>query len=148
MRLLLLLMPLLLAAEMLRVGDAVRPMTLEDQFGKFHRVGNEQAWVVTWDKSTTRLANLFFEQHPALLEQNRTALIVDVSQTPSGIMSLFVMPRMRSYGHTILMGCDEAYNRTLPYSEGAVTILRLRDGAISEVLFAEDEAALRKALLP
>jgi hypothetical protein len=147
MKLLLLLLPLLLSAEMLKVGDSVASMKIEDQFGKSHKVGKESFWVVTWDKMTTRRANRFFDGHRELIAQGDAAMIVDVSQTPSGILSLFVLPRMRSYDHTILMSHDAAYNRDIPYEEEQITVLQLKAGKIAAIGFAADEAALEGMLL-
>lgn len=146
MRFLLLLLPLLLTAETLIVGDVITPITFSDQHDKQHTVGHESVWVVTWDKMTTRHANLLFKAKPELLKNGKVAMIVDVSQTPSGIMNLFVLPRMRSYEHRILLGYDAAYNRTIPYSDGAITVLYLSDGKVFEVAFAEDGEALEKLL--
>ena len=148
MRLLFLLLPFLLAADTLRVGDAVATMQLEDQNGRSHTVGREAFWVVTWDKMTTRHANGFFEAHRGLIDRGEAAMIVDVSQTPSGIMSLFVLPRMRSYEHTILLSYDAEYNRDIPYEEEKITVLRLEKGKIAAVGFAENEAALERLLTP
>jgi hypothetical protein len=147
MRLLLLLLPLLLNAEMLKVGDPVATMEIEDQFGRAHQVGKESFWVVTWDKMTTRHANRFFDGHRELIEKGAAAMIVDVSQTPEGILSLFVLPRMRSYDHTILLSHDAAYNRDIPYEEEQITVLQLKAGKIAAIGFAEDEAALEGILL-
>jgi hypothetical protein len=141
-------LPLLLAAGMLKVGDAVTPMVINDQFDKPHGVGNEKIWVVTWDRGTTSLANTFFDEHRKMLADGTAALIVDVSQTPEGIMSLFVLPRMRSYEHIILLSYDAEHNRMLPYRDGAVTVLRLKAGAITAVGYAEDMPQLQQLLLP
>lgn len=146
MRYLLLLLPLLLFAKMLEVGDCIASKTLEDQFGNRFTVGSETVWIVTWDKMTTRHANSYFSKESSLLDQNIIRMIVDVSQTPSGIMSLFVMPRMQSYHHTILLSYDEAYNRALPYKEGYITVLSLDDGMIISIDFAADEAQLEELL--
>lgn len=148
MRFLLLIIPFILAAEILKVGDTITPMMLKDQFDKEHRIGGEKVWVITWDKMTTRYANRFFADHPAVAEQNTTAMIVDVSQTPSGIMTMFVLPRMRSYDHPILLGFNEQYNVTLPYKEEHLTVLFLQHGRIEKIFYAKDEADLEKILIP
>ena len=147
MRYLFLLLPLLLAADLLKVGDSVTPMVIHDQFDKPHAVGNESVWVVTWDKMTTRYANRFFDKHPGLIAEGKAALIVDVSQTPEGIMSLFVLPRMRSFDHAILLSYDAKTNRTFPYEEDRITVLKLEGGRIVAIGFAEGESDLN-AVLP
>jgi hypothetical protein len=147
MRLLLLLLPVLLLGEMLKIGDTIAPRTIEDQHGKTHIAGHEKVWVVTWDKATTRTANLFFDHHPELLNQNTTAMIADFSTIPSGILNMFVLPWMRHFAHPILLSYDEPFNAMLPYRSGNVTVLVLDEGTIKKIEYAEDEAGLEKLLL-
>lgn len=100
-------------------------------------------WVVTWDKETTRLANEYFAKFHM---PKGVQMIVDVSQVPSGIFNLFVLPNMRDYSHAILLSYDEAYNVKLPYQEGFVTILTIKDSKIAAIDFAEDAAGLERLL--
>lgn len=146
MRFLVLLLPLFLLAEMLKIGDTIASRTISDQYGRPHAAGHEKVWVVTWDKVTTRTANLFFDRHRELLEQNATAMIADFSTIPSGILQMFVLPRMRNFAHPILLSYDEPFNATLPYRSGNLTVLRLDGGKITKIEFVEDEAGLEKAL--
>ena len=144
--LMLLWIPLLLWGGVLKVGENVTPTVIHDQFDKPHGIGNEKVWVVTWDKMTTRYANTFFDAHPELIAKGKAALIVDVSQTPEGIMSLFVLPRMRSYDHPILLSYDAEANRRFPYEEERITVLELDGGKISAVRFAEGVEDLERLL--
>ena len=149
MRLILLfILPLALLAQILAVGDKIEPRTLEDQFSKKHEVGSEKIWVLTWDKATTRIANDYFEKDPSLLISKEAAMIADFSTIPSGILSLFVMPRMQSYtNHAMLLSFDEAFNATLPYREGYITLLYLADGKIVKIDYAESEKTLAEMLI-
>jgi hypothetical protein len=146
MKLVLLLFPLLLAAQMLHVGDSITPATLEDQYEAEHKIGNERYWIITWDKESTHMINTYFEAHPNTLKNQNAAMLVDVSQIPSAIFSLFVKPRLKDYKHPILLSFDTEYNRALPYQEGTVTLLELNKGVIRAITFVADEAALAKAL--
>ena len=142
------LLPLALAAQMLSVGDSVAPRVLQDQFEQPHRVGGEKIWVVTWDKATTRIANDYFEKDPSLLISKEAAMIADFSTIPAGILSLFVMPRMQSYtNHAMLLSYDEAFNATLPYREGFITLLYLEQGKIVKIGYAENEKTLAEMLI-
>ncbi|WP_345977161.1 hypothetical protein [Sulfurimonas sp. HSL3-7] len=144
---LLVLLPLSLFAQILAVGDRIAPRTLEDQFSKKHRVGNEKVWVLTWDKSTTRIANDYFEKDPSLLQNKEVAMIADFSTIPSGILSLFVMPRMQAYTrHSMLLSFDEKFNASLPYKEGCLTILYLEHGRIMKIEYVDNEQELASTL--
>ena len=132
----------LLGAATLEPDEPVLPMVIADQFETPRGIGNEHFWVVAWDRETTQLANRFFAARKKLLSDGTAALIVDVSQTPSGIMELFVLPRMRSYDHPILLSYDAETNRRFPYREGCVTLLRWERGVLAEVGFASDGETL------
>lgn len=133
---------MLLVADVLKVGESVSPAFIKDQFNNPHIVSNEHYWVVTWDKKTTRRANTYFELHRDLLEDKSAALIVDVSQTPPGIMELFVVPRMKSYEHPILLSSDETYNARIPYMEDHITVLCLSEKTITKIFFPKDAKKL------
>lgn len=148
MRLILLFLPLLLMAQMLEVGDKVTPLTLDDQFDKPYTIAHERIWVITWDKTTTRHANDFFVKQPLSKRAKEKVMIVDVSQTPEGILQMFVLPRMRSHEHPILLSYDAEYNIRLPYKEAHITVLHLDDGEIERIDFAEDERALAEVFRP
>lgn len=146
MRLWMLLLPVWLCAAVLQEGSSVGKHRLTDQFERLHEVGDERYWVVTWDRATTHEANLLFAGRPELLADKNAAMLVDISQTPSGILSLFVLPRMQGYAHPVLLSSDEAFNLSLPYEEGMITVLKLRDGRVETVQFAADAAALGEML--
>jgi hypothetical protein len=138
-KLLLLLLPFLLSAQMLQITDSVNAVTLKTQHEKSIALLKDGVWVIAWDKETTRVANGYFEKYP--MKKNEQ-LLIDVSQVPSGILSLFVLPRMRGYKHEILLSYDELYNQTLPYKENSVTILRLKDAKVQSIDVAIEEEEL------
>ncbi|MBN2895129.1 MAG: hypothetical protein JXK05_04450 [Campylobacterales bacterium] len=145
MKLLFLILPLFLCAQMLKVGDGMAPKVFEDQFGKSHETTQHYRWI-SWDKGQTAMLRDFFETHPQLYA--RSAFIVDVSQIPSGIWSLFVKPSLKEYPRPILLSFDEVYNRTLPYQEGFITLLEVNASKITAVRFIGSEAELEKLDLP
>ncbi len=142
-----LILPILLFGEgILKPGEPVGSKVINDQFGNAHSIGGEHYWIVTWDRATTHDANAYFSYDSSLLREKQAALIVDVSQTPSGIMSLFVLPRMKEYLHPILLSHDEVYNRTLPYKEGHITVLTLDKGHIQTITYVQGAEMLAKLL--
>ncbi|MEA1918557.1 MAG: hypothetical protein U9N52_01850 [Campylobacterota bacterium] len=146
MKFLLFFLPIILGAQILQVGDLISPVSLESQHEKRYLIKEEQYWIITWDKETTREANTFIEKYPDILEKYQAVMIVDVSQVPSGIFSLFVKPRMQYYAHPILLSFDTAYNLTLPYQEGKLTLLSLKNKKIRAIDFIDDAVMLKQFL--
>ena len=126
---------------MLQVADSVTPVKLNSQHDKEHKLTQNGIWIVTWDKTTTATANNFFDTYKMPSHVN---LIVDVSQVPSGILNLFVLPKMKRYNHDILLSFDEIYNVTLPYKEDYLTILHVKNKKITKLEFLKTESELRR----
>ncbi len=139
----LLLFSLLLSAQMLEVGEKVQSVALTSQHDQEIKLTENGFWIIGWDKETTALANEYFYKHTMKTDQN---MIVDVSQIPSGIFSMFVAPKMQRFSHPILLSYDEAYNLTLPYKDGYVTLLKLQDATIEAIYFVETQEELEKLL--
>ena len=140
-KLLLLLLPIFLVAKMLQVGDNIKPIEIKSQHDKKHQLIQNGIWIITWDKTSTAIANNYFDTYNMPSNVN---LIVDVSQIPSGILNLFVLPRMRHYSHEVLLSYDEVYNVTLPYKEECLTILHVNNKKIQKIEFIKTENELKK----
>lgn len=126
---------------MLQVGDSIIPIKLKSQHDKEYTLVKDGIWIITWDKATTRVANQYFDEHKI---PNNLNLIVDTSQIPSGIFSLFVKPRMESYKHPILLSFDEKYNLTLPFKEDMLTLLYIKDSKVKRIIYIKDIDELEK----
>ncbi len=75
---------------------------------------------------------------------NNLNLIVDTSQIPSGIFSLFVHPRMKKYKHPILLSFDEKFNITLPFKKDMITLLYIKDSKVEKIIYIKDIDDLEK----
>lgn len=126
---------------MLQVGDRVNPVKLKSQHDKEHTLVKDGIWIITWDKATTRVANQYFDEHKMPKNIN---LIVDTSQIPAGIFSLFVRPRMESYQHPILLSFNEKYNLTLPFKEEMLTLLYIKSSKVKKIVYIKDIEELEK----
>lgn len=129
-----------LYAETVVEAKSIKMPTLTSQHGKEIKLDNG-IWVVAWDKESTFIANEYFKNHGML---ENTFIIVDTSQVPSGIMKLFVKPSMQKYQHAILLSFDTAYNRSLPYKEGSLSVLTIKDKTLKSVVFIETSKELKK----
>ncbi|NOQ31302.1 MAG: hypothetical protein GQ570_09285 [Helicobacteraceae bacterium] len=146
MKYLLLLLPLLLSAAILKVGDDFQLREFKDQKEKSHKLKKNQTIVMTWDKESTQIANSFFDENRELLKDDKIVMIVDVSTTPYGIMQLFVLPKLEGYKHPILLSYDEAYNLNLPYKDGFLTLLKITNSKVKNIEFVETKENLKENL--
>ncbi|WP_415397674.1 hypothetical protein [Sulfurimonas sp. CS5] len=141
MRFFLLLLPLLLNAQMLQVGDNVTPIKLISQHDKEYTLVKNGIWIIAWDKTTTKMLNQYFDEHKMPENLN---IIVDTSQIPSGIFSFFVRPSMKNYKHSILLSFDEKYNLTLPFKEDMITLLYIEKTKVKKIIYIKNIEELEK----
>ena len=142
-KLLLLLLPVYLLAQILQVGDEVSIVKLKSQHDREYTLVDSGVWIITWDKISTRTANKYFNNQEMPKDIN---LLVDVSQAPSGIFNLFILPDMKRYKHPILLSFNELYNVKLPYKENHLTLLYIENKKIVKIDYLKDESELTKQL--
>ena len=87
------------------VGKSLTNLTLNDQFGKAHTLSADTKKVIfAFSKDAAHTCNDFFvTQKPSYLSDNKTVFIADVSAAPSLIRSMFIMPGLKDFKHTVLI---------------------------------------------
>ncbi len=143
---LILLLTLHLYAEVLDVGKKLLPISLLDQFGKKVEIKNQKFIVMSWDKKNSQLLNAFFSTHIQYMESKQIAYLVDISAIPSLIHKIFAKPKMKEFSFSIVQAEDEVYNRTFPYKENHITIIKLKYLQVQEILFIESLSTLDSIL--
>lgn len=122
----------------------VLDMSLSDQFDRREKLRADGIWLIGWDKESTALINNYVDSHKAV--QKKLHVIVDTSQIPSGIFTLFVKPNFQAYRHAIYLSFDEHYNKKLPYKEGYATYLLLDRGVIQKIEYFATQKRLESLL--
>ncbi len=133
----------MLNAQMLQVGDRVKQIKLKSQHDKVYTLVNNGIWIISWNKATTKIANRYFDEHKMPDNMN---LIVDTSEIPSGIFSLFARPKMKKYKHPILLSFDKRYNLTLPFKADIITLLYVKDTKVRKIIYIKNSQELEKVL--
>jgi len=84
-------------------------LTLKDQFNKNHTVNSDTKRVIfSFSKASTYICNNFFVTKPATYLQNHHAYFIsDISSVPSFLRTIFIMPDIREFKHTVLLLDDD-----------------------------------------
>jgi len=100
------------------VGKTFDQLTLNDQFEKPHTLSSDTSKIIfAFAKDSAHTCNDFFKtQSPTYLHDNHTEFIADVSAAPSLIRSLFIMPGLKDFKHTVLLLEDKT--EAAPYKKG------------------------------
>ena len=98
-----------LAPSKLAVGASLESLTLNDQFEKPHAVTKETRKIVfAFSKQVGHDCNDFFATKESdYLSSKNTLFVADVSGAPSVIRSMFIMPGLKDFAHTILVIDDK-----------------------------------------
>ncbi len=140
-------------AEPLGVGDALPPVTLEDQHEVEHRVDASVSLILfsrDMDGGGVIRALLDPEslgEAPAgFLERHGAVCVADVHRMPGLIRRAIAKPRMRKRPYPLLLDESGEATAAWPSADEQATLLRLREGRLVEVAHFADPAALRAAL--
>ncbi len=92
------------------VGKSLSEVTLNDQFDKSHTIQADTTKVIfAFSKDAAHTCNDYFDtKAPSYLADNHTQFIADVSAAPSLIRSMFIMPGLKDFKHTVLILDDES----------------------------------------
>ena len=150
LRLLLLFLPLSLAAASYQPGDKFEAFTTKDQHDKpFTYEGGARLVIVSFEMGSGKAANAFFEKQPAsFLDAQHTVFIANIHGMP-GIGRAFALPKMRKYPHRILLADAEGFLARYPEQEDKLTVLTLDEkGAITGIRFVDPKKELPAVFAP
>ena len=132
------------------VGKSFEALTLNDQFGKAHTLKPDTSKVIfAFAKDSAHTCNDFFKtQKPTYLADNHTEFIADVSAAPSLIRSMFIMPGLKEFKHTVLLLEDKAV--AAPYKKGLdinkIAVVYLKQQKIEKIEFISTAEELKKVV--
>jgi hypothetical protein len=75
---------------------------------------------------------------PTSLKDKNAVYIADISSMPGLVSIMFALPKMQREAYTVGLIRDAKEGASLPRKPGAVTVLRIDDGKVSAVDFAQD----------
>jgi len=127
----------LTAAAALGVGDAVPPLSAQDQHGQTFTFTNGMRYLlIAREMTPAKAANRELSALGAeYLEKHRAAFLMDIHTMPA-IARLFAFPKLRHYPHRIVLVDDPAALAWVPVRPGQNTLLELtRDGRIKSISY-------------
>ncbi len=133
---------------MIDINATVEPFVLEDQFGVEHNVQvRPKILICSFGKNTGKLISDYFgKQGSDYLAQHDIELIADVSSVPSLLRKTIIIPKMKKYNFEILLSSDKNFSGQFPSKEDNLTILKLENGIVKEIIYAKDEDELKDAI--
>ncbi len=119
------------------IGKSLADLTLNDQFEKKQTLKeNTKKIIFAFSKDMAHACNDFFvTQSPSYLDENYTQFVADVSSAPSIVRSMFIMPGLKDFKHTVLILEDE--KTALGFKTGIdaekIIVAYLEEGKITQI---------------
>jgi hypothetical protein len=130
------------------VGNSLETLTLNDQFEKPQSLRADTKKVIfAFSKDMGHISNDFFDkQTPSFLADHNAVFIADVSGAPSLIRSMFIMPGLKDFKHTVLVIEDKnvAASYRIDVNSDKLMILNLENYIIKSISYASTEDELAK----
>ena len=132
------------------VGKSISTLTLNDQFEKAHTLATSTNKIVfAFSKDAAHTCNDYFKtQTPTYLAQHNTEFIADVSAAPSLIRSMFIMPGLKEFKHTVLLLEDKTV--AAPFRKGLdinkIAVVYLNGTTIEKIKTITTAADLKKLI--
>ena len=115
----------------------VADMKLNDQHDTPHTVPSEtKTLIFAFSKEVGHTCNDFFATKDATyLNDNNAIFIADVSAAPSVIRSMFIMPGLKDFQHTVLVIDDETVSNEYKSGQESekIVIVSLQDKTITAI---------------
>ena len=133
---------------MIDINTTIEPFILEDQFGTQHNIQvRPKILICSFGKNTGQLISEYFgEKGKDYLNQYDIELIADVSHVPSLLRKTMIIPKMKKYSFEILLSSDKTFSEQFPHKEENLTILKLENGVVKEIIYAKDADELKDAI--
>jgi hypothetical protein len=127
------------AAAPLRTGEALPVIALKDQHEKPVAVTKDTRIIfLAAEMAASKLmAKALDDLPPTALKDRNAIYIADISSMPAPISSIVAVPRMQKLPYSVALVRYAKDGPNLPSKPGAVTAVRVQDGRISAVEFAQ-----------
>jgi hypothetical protein len=130
-----------------RLGDSLI-LELKDQHDQSVAI-NEQTNLILFaaGKSTSALMSKTLEDlPPSTLKDKKALYVADISGMPSFITKIVAIPKMQKRPYTIALLRDETLSKRFPQKDGAITIIKLKAGKVTDITFVTKQEEIVKAL--
>ncbi len=132
------------------VGKSLTDLNLKDQFEKPHTLNADTYKLIfAFDKAPAHTCNDFFKtQKPTYLQDHHVQFIADVSAAPSLIRSMFILPGLKDFKHTVLLLDDKTV--AAPFRKGLdttkIVVVTLLNKKITDVQTISTTQELKKSI--
>jgi hypothetical protein len=134
--------------KLLVVKQSLNSLALNDQNGKSHSINTDTTKVIfAFSKDVGHNCNEFFATKDAsYLEDNKAQFVADISAAPSLVRSMFIMPGLKDFKHTVLIIDDENISASykLDVNNEKIVVVDVLNKTISDIKYFNSAEELDK----
>lgn len=141
------LLPLLVLANEIIPGN-VLTLDVKDQYDTPYSILDDSKYVlIATSKENGKMINAFLEEKGhQILSDKKVRYYSDVSQVPSFVMSLFMLPKFEDYPFKMGLIRDDELAKTLPKQEEKITLIKINNKTIQAIQYLENTDTLMQSL--
>lgn len=146
----LLISPLSLAAELVKVGDKLPTIALTTQHDKPYSFDNSVKRVImSAEKQSAGMVTDLLDSKPATyLKDSNMVYLADMHRMPSLITKFVALPQLREKSYDIVLGREEADLAQFPREKGCLTLMTVKEQTIESLKFICSEDELKSSMNP
>lgn len=135
----------ILFASSYDINDKISTFSLPDQFDKMHTINSDiSTIIVSFENHMSKKVNKFLaKKDDEFLTKNHSIFIANISNTPSILTKMFILPKMRDYKYPILLIYDKN-NHIFLERDDKLTVYKLEKGLIKSIDFASTSYELER----
>ena len=135
--------------KVIAVGDTLTLPKLNDQFEKPHTLLPETKWVLfSHDMDSSKIVReAFGDQTHETMQKAKIQYYADISAMPSLISKFIAIPKMKKLKYTIVMDKEGGALDIMPKEEDKLTVLKIENGKVVDLVITADAKELRDIVL-
>lgn len=103
--------------------------------------------VVAFGKDTGALVNDYLKtKNKYYLQKNKAIYIADIHKMPDIVTTMFALPKLKKHKHLIYLHYGEKFQKDIPNQKEKITLLRFKDGKVSDISFITTKAELQASI--
>lgn len=130
------------------VGQPLPTLAVKDQHDQVWQVPATAELLIysASREASSRLQAILKQQGPDFLASRRAVYLANMSRMPAFITRTMALPSLRDEPFRLGVVMDDKLTADWPVKDDAVTLITLKEGKVTGIVFATDDATVRRAL--
>ncbi|MGM0623729.1 MAG: hypothetical protein ACQESH_06875 [Campylobacterota bacterium] len=126
-------------ANSLEIGQKFPYENFENQHGNMLAIDKStKNVIIAFTKAQGKIVDTHLQKQKDYLQKTNSVYLTDVSNVPSFVMKMFMLPKFKQYDYEMGFVKDEVKAQTLPRKGENLTLIELDNLEITSIKFSKD----------